>query len=245
MAKNGNYDIKIAAKQLQMASEDVSIAKSGHLPSLNVMGNYQYQGNGGVDGGNTAAQEQATTAGSLISSYTQASIGLQANVPIYSGGGVSSQVRQATSAYQSSQQQLVSTERQTDQNTQNAFWQVQNGVSIVKAQTQALKSAQIKLASDQTGYQVGIRNSVDLVNSEKNYYQAIQNYNQSRYQYLNYRLQLKFLAGQIDQAFLKKINFNIDQKQIGPSNGNAGGAIANSGADSKLIINTLKQSQVK
>ena len=106
--------------------------------------------------------------------------------------------------YQASSQQLVSTERQTDQNIQNSFWQVQNGVSIVKAQTQALKSAQIKLKSDQTGYTLGVRNSVDLVNSEKNYYQAIQNYNQSRYQYLNYRLQLKFLAGDIDQDFFKK-----------------------------------------
>ena len=217
LAKTGNINIKVADKQLEMAGVDVSIARSGHLPTLNVVGSYQYQGDGGVDGGNSTTQQQQNTPGSLTSSYSTASLGLQANVPIYSGGSVSSQVRQALSTYQATQQQLVATQRQTDQSTQNAFWQVQNGVSIVKAQTQALKSAKIKLASDQTGYQVGIRNSVDLINSEKNYYQAIQNYNQSRYQYLNYRLQLKFLSGQIDQDFLKKINVNIDSKAINVS----------------------------
>ena len=231
--------------QLQMAGEDISIAKSGHLPSLNVVGYYQYQGDSGIDSTNAAANTAANTPGSLTSSYTSASLGLQANVPVYSGGAVSSQVRQAQSTYQATQQQLVATSRQTDQNTQNAFWQVQNGVSIVKAQTQALKSAQIKLKSDQTGYSVGVRNSVDLVNSEKNYYQAIQNYNQSRYQYLNYRLQLKFLAGEINKEFLKQININVDQKLVGASQGDAGGAIPKDTIDGKLINSVLKPSALK
>ena len=203
MAKVGNYDIKIALKQLAMADQDVNIAVSGHLPTLNANANYLYAGTAVIDGGSNTEQLQQTTTnpGSITSSYSYAQAGVQANVPIYSGGGVSSQVRQARANYQAAMQQLVSIQRQTDQNIQNVFWQVQNGVSIVKAQTQALLSAQIKLKSDRTGYSVGIRNSVDLVNSEKNLYQAIQNYNQSRYQYLNSRMQLKFLSGNIDTDF--------------------------------------------
>jgi outer membrane protein len=211
LAKTGNVNIKIARKQLEMANQDVSIAVSGHIPTLGANVNYAYSGSATIDGGNPNQVIQNSNPGSVGSSYGYGAVGVQANVPIYSGGGVSSQVRQAKSTYQATMQQLVSVERQTDQSIQNAFWQVQNGVSIVKAQTQALKSAQIKLKSDQTGYNVGIRNSVDLINSEKNLYQVIQSYNQSRYKYLNYRLQLKFLAGNIDADFLKQINTNIDQ----------------------------------
>lgn len=216
LAKTGNINIKIANKQLEVANEDVSIAISGHIPTLGANANYQYAGDAVVDGGNPNQVLQSAQAnpGSVSSSYGYAQVGVAANVPIYSGGGVNSQVRQARSTYQASLQQLISVQRQTDQSTQNAFWQVQNGVSIVKAQTQALKSAAIKLKSDQTGYTVGIRNSVDLINSEKNYYQAIQSYNQSRYQYLNYRMQLKFLSGDIDTNFLNKINGNIDTKLL-------------------------------
>ncbi len=208
MAKMNNLNIKIANEQLSMAYEDINIAKSGHLPTLNLMGGYNYQGPTGIDA--TSADQQvvnqsANTPGSLLSSYTAAQVGLNLNIPIYSGGGVSSQVRQAIGNYEAAKNQLLSIERQTDQNIRNAFWQVQNGVSLVNAQTQALKSAKVKLDSDRLGYQVGIRNSVDLVNSEKNYATVIQNYNYARYQYLMYRLQLKYLAGDIDNNFLKII----------------------------------------
>src|SRR6185437_4927328 len=208
-AQTNNVNIKIAQKQVEMAKQDVRIAIAGHLPNLNVTGNYLYQGAGGIDGQNSTVGQSESVPGTPLSSYTTGSLGLQVNIPIYSGGAINSQVRAADANYIQSQQQLISLQRQTDQNIKNAFWQVQNGVSIVKAQTQALKSAKLKLDSDRLGYQVGVRNSIDLVNSEKNYATAIQNYNQARYQYLNYRLQLYYLAGNIDQNYLAEINTNV------------------------------------
>jgi outer membrane protein len=210
-ALTSNVNIKIALTQVEMAKQDVSIAISGHLPSLNIAGNYIYQGAGGVDVQNSEVSQSQNVPGTPLSSYTNASLGLQLNVPVYSGGAVSSQVRAARANYVQSQQQLVALQRQTDQNIKNAFWQVQNGVNIVKAQTQALKSAKLKLNSDRLGYEAGVRNSIDLVNSEKNYAAAIQNYNQARYQYLNYRLQLYYLAGNIDENYLAQINTNIEK----------------------------------
>ena len=134
---------------------------------------------------------------------------MQVSIPIFSGGGVSAQTRQATDNYEAAMQQLTSTDRQTNQNTRNAYWAVFNGVSIVNAQKSALLSAKTKLNSDTLGYQVGIRNSVDLVSSQKNYYQTFQTYQQSRYQYLMAEVQLQYLSGKIDEQFLQKINANI------------------------------------
>jgi outer membrane protein len=213
LAKVGNMNIKIANKQVEMSEQDIKIAKAGHLPSISAVGSYQYQGVSNVDSANAVAQsiisQSSDVPGSPLSAYSSAAVGLQINIPLYSGGGISSQVRQAISNYEASRQQLTSVKRQTDQSIKNAYWQVENGVSMVKAQAQALKSAQVKLNSDKMGYQVGIRNSVDLVNSQRNYFQTLQSYNNSRYQYLNYRLQLKYLSGQLDQDFLKAINLDV------------------------------------
>ena len=85
-----------------------------------------------------------------------------------------------------------------------------NGINLIKAQIQALKSASIKLKSDKIGYQIGLRSSIDLVNSEKNYYQTLKNYHQARYQYLIYRLQLIYLTGKLDMKILEQINKNIN-----------------------------------
>jgi outer membrane protein len=212
MGESGNLNIKVSQKQVEMANQDVHIAISGHLPTLNVNGTYQYQDTGGLDNTNaTAAQVQQLTSvpGTPLSSYANGGVGLQLNVPIYSGGSVNAQVRQARATYVASQQQLVSVERQTDQNIRNSYWQVLNGVGLVKAQQTALKSATTKLDSDQLGYQVGVRNSVDLVNSQKNYYQTFQTYQQSRYQYLMARIQLRYLDGSINDKFIQDINTNI------------------------------------
>lgn len=214
LANTGNLNIKIANKQLKMANEDINIAKAGHLPTVNLVGQYTNMGNANLDGADSQQTANSfngvnSQAGSIGSSYTQGVVGVQISIPLYNGGTISSTVRQAAANYEAAMQQLISVKRQTSQDVQNAYWQVQNGINLVKAQTQALKSSEIKLKSDKIGYRIGVRTSIDLVNSERNYYQMLQNYNQARYQYLVYRLQLMYLIGNLDVSFLKQINTNI------------------------------------
>lgn len=212
IGESSNLNLKIAAKQVAMADLDVNIAVAGHLPSLNLIGNYQYQGTGNIDstsGNLNSSNDSSNIPGTPLSSYGVGSLGVQVNLPLYQGGGVSAQVRQARANLLATKQQLLSVERQTDQNIRNTFWQVQNGVSIVKAQKTAMQSAKTKLESDQLGYQVGVRNSVDLVNSQKNYYQTYQIYQQARYQYLLARIQLRYWSGSINAEFVRQVNSNI------------------------------------
>jgi len=216
MAKSGNLNIKIAQLQLSMASEDIKIAKAGHLPIINLVGTYLLQGNATLTQTDSPQTTEifsllSTIPGVPLSSYTGAAVGLQLIVPISSGGGITSKVRQAIDNYEVADQQITTISRQTDQNIRYAYYQVLNGVSTVKAQTQALKSAKLKLDSDKVGYLVGIRNSVDLITSQKNYTQAILNYNDARYKYLNYQLQLEYLSGKISEEYLNFINNNISQ----------------------------------
>lgn len=216
MAKLNNVSIKIAKKSVDIAYQNIKVAKSGHLPTVNFQFSYQYQGAANINYTDSAAttalvQQISNIPGFPLSSYTGAGALLSINIPLYSGGMVSSQVRQQLSSYEASREQLLATERDVDQRVRFAYLQVHNGVELVKAQTQALKSAKIKLDSDKTGYKVGIRNSINLVNAQKDYYTTWQSYNQARYQYLIYRLQLEYLIGRIDEKFINLINMNIKQ----------------------------------
>ncbi len=213
IAEKSNLNVLIANKQVDMAKEDISISRSGHYPTLTLQAQYQYQGTGNMDSTNASEiQIQGFNyPGGPLSSYGTGSIGLQLSIPILAGGGIDAQTRQAADNYDAANQQATSVNRQTNQNTRNAYWAVYNGVSLVNAQKSALLSAKTKLNSDTLGYQVGIRNSVDLVQSQKNYYQTFQTYQQSRYQYLMSEVQLEYLSGKIDEAFLQQINANIKQ----------------------------------
>lgn len=212
IAESGNVNVKIAEKQMLMATEDVSIARAGHLPTLNLNAQYTYRDTAGIDNSNvpiSQLQPIISIPGSILSSYGVGAIGLQLSIPIFSGGGISSRARQAIANLEAASEQLTNVRRQTDQNIRNSYWQVQNGVSLVMAQKAALKSAKTKLDSDMLGYDVGIRNSVDLVNSQKNYYQTFQTYQQSRYQFLMAEVRLNYLSGNLDEQFLQRINSNI------------------------------------
>lgn len=211
IAESGNLNIKIATKQADMAKEDISISRAGHYPTVNFQAQYQYQDTSTLDGGNItpAMMPSLTYPGGPLSTYGVGSAMFTVSVPISSGGGVSSQTRQAADNYSAAQQQLLSVERTTNQNVKNAFWQVQNGVGIVNAQKTALLSAKTKLNSDTLGYQVGVRNSVDLVSSQKDYYQTFQTYQLSRYQYIMAEVMLQYLGGNISEEFLQKLNADI------------------------------------
>ena len=216
MAKAGNLDIKIATKKMEMAIKDIDIAKSGHLPVVSFQGTYTIQGTANVTSTDSGATMQLVNTlqaipGFPLSSYSNAVAMLQISIPISSGGGVSSQIRQQISNYEVARDNLLSKEREVDKEVRNAFLQVRNGVEIVSAEAQALKSARIKLQSDTTGYKIGVRNSINLVNSQRNYYQTWQSYNKARYTYLASRVQLEYLTGKIDQGFLQVINNNIKQ----------------------------------
>lgn len=211
-SESNNLNIKIAQAQLAMARQDIKIAAAGHMPTIVFQAQYQYQGSGGIDDVNgTAAQIQSISAvpGSPLSSYTVAGAGLSLQIPIFSGGGISAQVRQASSIYESANQELNNIKRQTTQNTQNAYWQIHNGVSMVQAQQQALISTKAKLDADQKGYTVGTRNSVDLVMAQKEYYNAFRQYQNARYQYLYAQVQLQYLSSDINDDFVRKINASI------------------------------------
>lgn len=213
-AKLNNMNIKIAKKEADMAYEDIRVNASGHIPTLYLSGNINYQGSPSADVSNPAFNASVSIPGTQFSEQTTAGIQLNLTVPIFSGGNINSQVRQAVKLFEVKRQKVISIQRETEQLIKNAFWQVSSGVRIVKARLIALNSAKLKLKSDRLGYSAGIRNSINLVDAQKNYADALQAYNLARYQYLLYRLQLQYFAGKIDEDFLRLINKNIVSSYI-------------------------------
>lgn len=210
---NNSNAVKIAGLQLKMAAEDIKIAKANHYPNLVLVANYQYQGDANLDGGNESAtrffnaQRQLGVQGHNQNGY----VGLQLNVPIYSGGLVSSQARVAIDNYEVAFQKLLAAKRQVRENIQTTGLQVKTGLNLLTAQKEALFAAKLKLKSDRIGYKAGIRTSLDVVNAQLDYVKAIQNYNNARYNYLNAKLQLEYLAGKLNINYLKNLNANIAQ----------------------------------
>jgi outer membrane protein len=133
-------------------------------------------------------------------------LAIQLNVPLYTGGRISSESAQAEADYQSARSVALLQKRLTAQNTRIAYLGVISGISQVKALKQALDSSNTALEATEAGFDVGTRTSVDVLISLRAIFAAQRDYAGARYQYLLDTLRLKQASGLLSTDDLEQIN---------------------------------------
>lgn len=167
-ALQNNYGIIAAQKAADAAKKQVEIERSGHFPTLDLQAGYSL--------GRSGAEFGTDTDSAFVS--------LQLTVPIYQGGAVTSRTRQAGFDLGAAQERLDQQRRLVVNNVKNAFRGVLSSISDVKARQAAIVSARSALESTQAGLEVGTRTQVDVLNAQRNLFQAEFEYLNARYGYI-------------------------------------------------------------
>lgn len=196
MALENNYQLAAAREQVAAAERGVALARSGHAPSVTAQVAYAESVNGSVNlFGNEVHQRSAQ---------------LSLNVPIYQGGGVRSGVKQAGYDLQAAQESLDLTRRQIIESTRSLYSAIVTDVARVRATLRGIESSQSALDATQTGYEVGTRNIVDVLNAQRNLYASQFQYESARYQYVLDILRLKQAVGTLNPDDIYDLNRFID-----------------------------------
>ncbi|TWX51653.1 outer membrane channel protein TolC [Colwellia hornerae] len=195
-AEAKNLDLISQKIAVDVAKENINIARSGHYPTLSLSGSY----------GSSDQDNEVNNITFKNPALDSQSIGITLNVPIYSGGATSSAVRQAQSNYVAASQDLELTYRNVVRNTRNAYNTVIAAVSAIKALEQSVVSADSALKATEAGFEVGTRTIVDVLDSTRNLYNAKRNLSSTRYNYVQSILSLKRAAGTISEQDLININ---------------------------------------
>lgn len=199
-AAQQNLNLQASNYAVNAAEETLRQNKAGHAPTLDAVAQYQKGDNDNLGFSNTDA----------LSPYDgdaeQTSIGLQLNIPIYSGGLTSSQVREAYQRLNQSEQERESLRRKVVENTRNLHRAVNTDVETVQARRQSIISNQSALEATEIGYQVGTRNIVDVLDAQRQLYSSVRNYNDARYDYILNNLRLKQAAGTLAPSDLEALS---------------------------------------
>jgi outer membrane protein len=187
--------------QLQSAEADISTARSGHLPTLYFGGSY---GDTRRDGSTTNNLTDAVT--DFESRSKDRSVGLTLSVPIFSGGAVQSQVRQAIARRDIASDDYETQKRALERNTRNAYQTLVAGISEIEARRLAVVSAQSAYDASQVGLEVGTRTVLDVLQNQQNLFNAQLEYARSRYNFLQSRLLLEQSAGTLEVADVEDVN---------------------------------------
>ncbi len=190
-AMQRNILLQASAYAVSGAEQTLRQRKAGHAPTLDLVAQYQKGDNDSLGFTNSGLGVGPSYSGDA----EQQSIGLQLNIPLFSGGLTSSQVREAYQRLSQSEQLRESLRRQVVQNTRDSHRAVNSAVSQVEARKQAIVSSSSALEATQLGYEVGTRNVVDVLDAQRQLYSAVRLYNEARYGYLLEQLRLKQAAG--------------------------------------------------
>jgi outer membrane protein len=144
-------------------------------------------------------------------------IGLQFRLPIYSGGGVSSQVQQNVYLHRAAKENFEKVARQTERETRDAYLGVIAEIARVQALARSEDSNQTALEATEAGYEVGTRTTVDVLNARQSLFLAQTQYARSKYDYLINVIKLKQAAGTLSPNDVKELDSWLTVKEILPT----------------------------
>lgn len=141
---------------------------------------------------------------------TNTSYSLSASIPLFSGGRNLSSARNSAWQQERAKQGYIQAQLTVARDTRNFFRLVQRDVDRVGARYKSIQSSQAALEATQTGYEVGTRNIVEVLQAQQRLYSAIFNYAVSRYTYILNGLRLKQTVGSLSESDLIALNEYTD-----------------------------------
>ena len=195
-----NLNLLSAQVGTEIGRNEVNIQKSGHYPTLGLQASKRDTDN------NSLRSDSGSPFSPADTENISEGIGLQLNIPIYSGGQTSSRVRQAVAQHRAAKEKLERIARETTRKARDAYLGIISGIATVKALEQSVKSSATALQATEAGYEVGTRTTVDVLDARRRLYSAQTNLAISKYDYLKNIIRLKQAAGTLSREDLTQIN---------------------------------------
>ena len=178
--------------QTEASRQEVKKASAGHTPTLDAVAQW--------------SRSESENILNVQSSYTNGSVGLQFNIPIFSGGYVNSTVRQALAGQEHAEQSLEAGRRDLGVRVYKEFRGMTENIPKVRALELALRSADQLVLSSRKSFQAGSRTVMDVLNAEQQRMVVLRDLAQARYMYLISKIRLLALVGAADDEAVAAIN---------------------------------------
>ncbi|UWZ97893.1 outer membrane channel protein TolC [Vibrio splendidus] len=193
-AQQKNLSLLASRISQDIAKDNISLANSGHLPSLTLDGSY-------------ALSDQSNS----TQDYDQdnLNIGLNLVVPLYTGGSTTSLTKQAEYNYVAASEDLEATYRSVVKDVRAFNNNISASIGALRAYEQSVVSAQSALEATEAGFDVGTRTIVDVLDSTRRLYDANKNLSDARYNYILSVLQLRQAVGTLSEQDIVDVNAGL------------------------------------
>lgn len=190
---------------LQSRRENITAARAvvqrtfaGHLPRLDLVANLSRSRNESLS--------------NLNQQSTLKSVGVQLNVPLYSGGAVSAGVRQSEADLSKAEQELRAEIENTELEVQRSYVLVASGATRIEAYRQLVAANETAVLGMTRALESGMATSADVIEAQARLYGSMRDAAQARYDYLVSRMRLLINVGLPMQEIIDDIDRRLTVK---------------------------------
>ena len=191
-AEGASPQLQSLRAQVEVARQEIDKARAGHHPTLDAVAQW--------------SRSESESVTSIRSTFTNATIGVQLSIPIFSGGSVNSAIRQALAGQERAEQAVEAAKRDLGVRVFKEYRGVTDSVAKIKALEQAVRSADQLVLSSNKSFQAGSRTLVDVSNAQQQRLVVLRELAQTRFVHLASRLRLQALAGAADLGAVSAVN---------------------------------------
>ncbi len=198
MAQSQNPAISAKQKAVIAAETNVIAQNAKHLPTADLQLNY-YNTNTGYQSSQQLPYNVETAA-------------INVNVPIFSGGIITNQVKEARYRLQMSKNDNEATMRFIIKETSDAFLSTNAATHSIKASQRAQESTSKSLQAMEKGYQLGVVTISDLIKAQQDEFSAKKELAIAKYNYIKNRIRFMHAIGSIGEENLHEVNNWLETK---------------------------------
>lgn len=196
-AENQNYQVVQYRLSREVAKRNIKATQAGHMPTVDLVASYNHT---------NRDQYMIDTNGGIQTFNTQKVVGVQWNIPLFSGFEVTSKVKEAVSLEDKARNDLEASRRSAAQLARQSYLGVNNGLSQVRALEAAEVASLSSLEANKLGYEVGVRINIDVLNAEQQVFMTRRDLTNARNNTIINGLRLKQAAGTLNEDDLKRVN---------------------------------------
>jgi outer membrane protein len=176
-AKKNNYLVQQAQIAVENAKREITKQRLASRVTVDLVGSVSH------------TESAVSSAIGVIAN--SALVGIQLNVPFYTGGLIESRVREAAANLNKSEFDLNNAQNQAELGARQAYLGLNSLINQVTALQAAEKSSRLALDSNQLGYQVGVRINIDVLNAQQQVFSTQRDLAKARYDVIVNGLKLK------------------------------------------------------
>ncbi|MEQ1681708.1 MAG: TolC family protein [Nitrospira sp.] len=178
---------------MDATAKSIASQWANHLPQLSLQMTGIYAKNGGFDN-------------RQLDPYTVGTLGLQLNMPLYSGGSVKAGEREAIARFEMTKYKHVQKQREIERETRTAYLNAQTGYARMASTAREVEARVKARDGQQRGYELGAATIVALLEAKKNLLKSRFAYARARYDYIRSMVALRVWGGTLTRSDIEEIN---------------------------------------